>query len=115
MDPHSLNELGTLLEGRLQPAALLPARIPLALCRDAIEAMIATCPHDDFPRRFGLELGWAAEALSRLDAHAPMQLSELEDQFLVDYFASPSIAVIVVGSSSTSVDYNDLTITTREG
>jgi hypothetical protein len=115
MDPHSFNELGTLLQGRLQPAASLPLKLPLALCRDAVEAMILICRPDDFPQRFGFEFEWVAEALSRLDAHAPMQLSELEDQFLVDYFASPSIAEVVAGSSSSCVDYNDLTPTTREG
>jgi hypothetical protein len=101
MDPHSFNELRTLLAGRLQPTALLPLKIPPALCRDAIDAMIAMCREDDFPRRFGLEFEWAAEALSRLDAHAPMQLSELEDQFLLDYFDSPSGAWPAPGSVDT--------------
>ena len=100
MDPQLLDELGRLLEGRLQPAALLPLKIPPALCRDAIDALIAICPQDDFPQRFGLEFGWAAEALSRLDAHAPMQLSELEEQLLRDYLDSPSVADIVVRSSA---------------
>jgi hypothetical protein len=90
MDRPSFQEVGTLLVGRLQPAALLPRKIPLALCRDAIDAMIAICPQDDFPRRFGLEFGWVAEALSRLDAYAPRQLSELEAQCLLDYFGSSS-------------------------
>jgi hypothetical protein len=101
MDPHSFKELGTLLERRLQPAARLPLKIPPALCRDAIEAMIAICREDDFPRRFGLEFEWAAEALSRLNAMlAPMQLSELQDQVLFAHFGSPSAADIVADSSS---------------
>jgi hypothetical protein len=101
MDPHSFKELGTLLERRLQPAARLPLKIPPALCRDAIEAMIAICREDDFPRRFGLEFEWAAEALSRLNAMFPaMQLSELQDQVLFAHFGSPSAADIVADSSS---------------
>jgi hypothetical protein len=83
MDPRSFEELGTLLQGRLQPAALLTRKIPPALCRDAIGAMIATCHKDGFPGRFGVEFEWAAEALSRLDAiQTPIIFGELDDQAL---------------------------------
>jgi hypothetical protein len=68
MDPKSFEELARLLEGRLQPAALLPPKIPPTLSRDAIAAMMAVCPADDFPERYGLEFEWATEALSRLDS-----------------------------------------------
>jgi hypothetical protein len=83
MRPNSSDELGRLLEGWLQPAALLPLKIPPSLCRDAIDAMIAMCPADHFPRRLGLEFEWATEALARLDAmYSPTHLSELDHQLL---------------------------------
>jgi hypothetical protein len=75
MDPLLLKDLGKMLQRELQAAALLFQRIPSALCRDAISAMTATSPEDDFFGRFGVEFEWAAEALSRLDAmHAPICL-----------------------------------------
>jgi len=43
----------------------------------------------------GFNLRQAQDAM-----HAPMQLSELEDQVLLDYFGSPSVADIVAGSPS---------------
>jgi len=92
MDPRSFEELGTMLQGELQAAALVPRKIPPALCRDAICAMIATSHEDEFCGRFGVEFEWAAEALSRLDAiHTPIYLSELDEQSLLAISNSASL------------------------
>jgi hypothetical protein len=83
MDPKSFDELKRLLEGRLQPAGLLPPKIPPALSRDTLGAMVVICPVDDFLKRYGLEFEWATEALSRLDSMLISTLiSELDDQTL---------------------------------
>jgi hypothetical protein len=39
MDPRSFEYLGEILQRELQAAALVPRKIPFALCRDAIRAM----------------------------------------------------------------------------
>jgi hypothetical protein len=84
MDRHTYDQLGALLHGRLQPAALLPPKLTLALCRDAIDAMITMCPEQEFPRRFRVEFEWAAEALLRLDATLPpIDLNDLDDHILL--------------------------------
>jgi hypothetical protein len=51
MDRHTYRELGALLPGRLQPTALLPPKIPPALCRETIDAMIKMYPAHEFPMR----------------------------------------------------------------
>jgi hypothetical protein len=46
--------------------------------------MTATCHEDEFLGRFGVEFEWATKAISRLDAtHAPIYLSELDEQSLL--------------------------------
>jgi hypothetical protein len=78
---------------QIQRVILSTRRIPPALCRDTIAAMLATCPEDDFFRRFRLRFEWADEAISRLDAlEPPFHLTEQDSDILLFVTNSDLIA-----------------------